>query len=274
VGGGDLVGPGPGGVDVEELALSGADEAAGDGEDAQTSRSVVRAVMASQIRLWARSGRGRLGIPVSLALRMRLHRPGLHRPHPQPLHTGLGLRAEPQDIDAVDVNGGRAVFFTATDSYVWGTIVDSDGNISGWHRFFERADRYTFGSNISTQQSVRAVATAPALSDRVDLYAVGLDEVVWYQKVDVRDFNFGAGWRRSSTSRPSPVTVVVSGCHRRSVCCTTAALPVSPRTTRSIRRITRTPSTYSGGTRSGTSAPPSSGKPHPASLPADTPREV
>jgi hypothetical protein len=189
------VGPGPGGVDVEELALSGADEAAGDGEDAQTSRSVVRAVMASQIRLWARSGRGRLGIPVSLALRMRLHRPGLHRPHPQPLHTGLGLRAEPQDIDAVDVNGGRAVFFTATDSYVWGTIVDSDGNISGWHRFFERADRYTFGSNISTQQSVRAVATAPALSDRVDLYAVGLDEVVWYQKVDVRDFNFGAGWR-------------------------------------------------------------------------------
>jgi hypothetical protein len=65
-----------------------------------------------------------------------------------------GLRAKPQDIEAVDVNGGRAVFFTATDSYVWGTIVDSDGNISGWHRFFERADAYTFGFNISTQQSV------------------------------------------------------------------------------------------------------------------------
>ena len=50
--------------------------------------------------------------------------------------------------DFVEANGGRAVFFTATDSYVWGTIVDSDGDISGWHRFFERADRYTFGSNI------------------------------------------------------------------------------------------------------------------------------
>jgi hypothetical protein len=35
VGGGDLVGPGPGGVDAEQLASCAAHEASGDGQDAQ-----------------------------------------------------------------------------------------------------------------------------------------------------------------------------------------------------------------------------------------------
>jgi hypothetical protein len=76
VGDGDLMGPGPGWVDLEELASGGADEASGDGPQAQPqafglvfgrrSRSGpaagsrlaglgARAVISSQIRFWARS---------------------------------------------------------------------------------------------------------------------------------------------------------------------------------------------------------------------------
>ncbi len=68
MGGDDLASPGPGWVDFEALASGGADQAAGDGEDAQPEAKLApRTVQSGRKKGRATTGKGKLHLKAALA---------------------------------------------------------------------------------------------------------------------------------------------------------------------------------------------------------------
>jgi RNA polymerase sigma factor (sigma-70 family) len=103
-----------------------------------------------------------------------------------------GLQANAQPVQVVPLSGGQlGLFFTATDNYIHGTKVNGNGDITGWYRFFDRNDHYYAGFNIDASQPVLAMVD----HDYVYLFAVGLDEVVWYLGFYASGFANNIGWQ-------------------------------------------------------------------------------